>query len=214
VVPHVSTSHLLTRGRVDTLAERLTTLSDHLDDRGFDLLVHNTRAMHFPLLDRYRLASAVESSLVPRGGWQFAPWVFERLTPERWRGQTAFERLVAQTGPELTFEIDTKEVATAGGDLSTVLDLVDDRVQAVHLSNATRTRQFPPAYSSSGIAGGVVDVRASLRSVLDRPIDWVIVESEDAAETLTATTEAIDRRFSTLSRNQFRTRDAPDAERS
>lgn len=211
VIPHVSSKHLLTRDRVDALADRLVALADDLADHGFDLLVHNTRAMHFPLLDRYRLANVVGSGVLPQGGWYTAPWAFDRLTPSGWRGQTAFERLVERTGPELTFEVDIKEVATAGRDLSAVLDTAGDRVQAVHLSNATRTRRFPPAYRGSGLADGIVDIETSLRTALDRSVEWVIVESEDATEPLSTTTDVAHRLLADLGAD-FGTRDPPSAE--
>ncbi len=198
VIPHIGSTHFVTRDRIDALAERLLRISDRLTDHGLELLVHNTRAMHFPPLDRYRLDALVDVSVTPQGAGHYAAWALDEISPRRLRGETAFERLVERTAPEVTFEIDTKEVRTAGRDLAAVLDLVAGRVQAMHLSNATRTQRFPPAYRGSGLANGLVDVEASLRTAVDRDIEWVIVESEDAGETLTETTEAFERALSEL----------------
>jgi len=187
VIPHIRPTYFLTRDRVDTLVDRILTLADGLADEGLDLLIHNTRAMHYPMLDRFYLDGFVETGIGPQGGWCHAPWAFDRVTPKRLRGDTAFDRLVEQTGSAVGFEIDTKAVRTAGRDMEAILDRVGDRLHAVHLSNARSTRRYPPAYRTSGIRDGVVDVETSLRTVLDREVEWLIVESEDPEETLSVT---------------------------
>lgn len=193
VIPHIGSSHFLTGARVDALADRLNTVAEELSGHGCELLIHNTRRMHYPLLDQYQLDGLVGTDIVPSGGWQYASWMLDGVTPSRWDGETGFERLVARTDPTaVTFEIDTKEVQSAGRELVSVLDLVGDRVTAVHVSNARRTRRLPPAYQPSGIVDGIVEVGPAVQTALDHGVDWLIVESEDPGETLSETSDGFE----------------------
>lgn len=192
VVPHVGSGNFLTRTRVDDLATRLDRIGDALADHGVTLSVHTTSAMHRPLLDRYGLDSLVGMDAVPAGVWRYAVRALGGVTPDRMHGETGFERLCSRTDA-LSFEVDTKEAAIAGRDLTAVLDRAGDRTWALHLSDAVRTRRFPPAFRPSGLGDGVVDLDASLAAALDRGVEWVIVESEDPAEPLAETTAEFER---------------------
>jgi len=193
VIPHIGSSHFLTRTRVDALADRLNTVAEALSEHGCELLIHDTRPMHYPLLDRYQLDAVVGTDIVPHGGWQYASWMLDSVTPSRWDGETGFQRLVERTEPTaVNFEIDTKEVQTASRELLSVLDLVGDRVAAVHVSNAKRTKRLPPTYQPSGIGDGIVEVGPAVQTALDHGIDWLIVESEDPGETLAETSNGFE----------------------
>lgn len=182
VIPHLPAEHFLTRDRVDAVAARLTDLADRLDERGFDLLVHNAREMHLPLLGRYAL-DGFASDAVPVGGWNHLRWGLDRIDPTGPTAETGFRRLVAATDPDrIAFEIDVEHVTTAGRDPSDAFDLVADRLPIVHVSDATRSRRLPPAYQSADLGEGIVDVRGNVRAALGHDVDWLILENDHPAE--------------------------------
>ena len=179
VVPHISADRLLSADRVDGVARRLNDLAERLRARGFELVVHNSREMHLPVLDGYYLDRTVEAGAVPRGVWTHLAWGLDRLSPRGLRPETAFERLVAQTDRDAVgFEVDIGHVASANRDPASVFDVVQDRLVAVHVCDAERSRWLPPAYRSKNLGGGMVRLERAINEAARHDIDWFIVEND------------------------------------
>lgn len=178
VIPHVSGTWFLTAGRVDALARRLNDLATRLDDRGFELVVHNTKAMHRPLVGEYGLGRVVESDIVPTGGAIHAASVMNQVLPGR--RTTGFDRLLAATEPSgIRFEIDVEHAVGTGRDPHRLFEAVGDRLFAVHVSDGKRTRTFPPAHQSTPLGHGSVDIEREVRGALQHEVDWLIGEVDD-----------------------------------
>jgi sugar phosphate isomerase/epimerase len=178
VIPHVAGTWFLTTDRVDALARRLNELAARLDDRGFELVVHNTKAMHRPLVDAYGLGRVVESGIVPTGGAVHAASAMNQVLPARLRGTTGFDRLLAATD-EVGFEIDIEHAVGADRDPRRLFAAASDRLFAVHISDGTRTRAFPPAHRSKPLGDGAVDIERYVREAIQHDAEWLIGEVDD-----------------------------------
>lgn len=178
VIPHVSGTWFLTADRVSALARRLNDLAARLDDRGFKLVVHNTKAMHRPLVDAYGLGRVVESDIVPTGGAIHAASVMNGVLPARLRGTTAFDRLLAATDG-VGFEIDVEHAVGTGRDPIRLFAATGDRLFAVHISDGTRTRVFPPAHRSTPLGDGAVDIERYVHGGVQCDAEWLIGEVDD-----------------------------------
>ena len=201
VIPHISTRSLLTRDRVDAGANQLNELADRLGERGFELVVHNTREMLLPLLDRYGLESAVGVGPIPDGGWNHIAWGLDRVSSLDSRGETAFQRFVAATDVVgISFEVDVKHAASAGRDPVAIFDQAADRLPAIHISDTTRSRWLPPAYRSVDLGDGIVDAERSVKEVLRRDVNWLIVENDEPSDPTRALQKA-GAAFETIFRN-------------
>lgn len=196
VIPHISTRYLLTRDRVDAGAKRLNELAARLDERGFDLILHNTREMHLPLLDQYGLDSLVGVGPIPDGGWNHIAWALDRVSSIDPGGDTAFQRFVTATDADrIAFEIDVKHVVSAGRDPIAAFDRVPDRLPAIHVSDVARSRWLPPAYRSVDLGDGLVDAEQDVQGALRRDVDWVLFENDhpsDPTQALRKASEALE----------------------
>lgn len=183
VVPHVPGVEFMSAERIDELAVRLTDLADRLEARGLNLVVHNTKAMHYPVVGRYLSDTLVESTAVPTGAWVHLASTATQLLPDRARGVTGFDRLLEMTrASALEFEIDVEHAVGAGKDPHRLFEAVGDRLFAVHLSDGLRTRRFPPAHRSTTLGDGYVDLDRELRAAVQHDADWVIGEVDDHPE--------------------------------
>lgn len=178
VIPHVSGTWFLTAERVDALARRLNDLADRLDDRGFELAVHNNKAMHRPLVGEYGFDRVVESDIVPTGGAIHAASVMNQVLPGRLGQTTGFDRLLTATDG-LRFEIDVEHAVGTGRDPLRLFAAAGGRLFAVHLSDGTRTRMFPPAHRSTPLGDGSVDIDQYVRGAIQYEAEWLIGEVDD-----------------------------------
>jgi sugar phosphate isomerase/epimerase len=192
VIPHVSGTWFLTADRVDELARRLNDVAARLDDRGFELVVHNTKAMHRPLVDTYGFGRVVESDVVPTGGAIHAASVMNLMLPGRFRGQTGFGRLLAATDG-VGFEIDLEHAVGTGRDPLRLFAAAGDRLFAVHISDGTRTRTLPPAHRSTSLGDGSVDIERYVREAIECDVEWLIGEVDDPPDPALAFDSIIDR---------------------
>jgi len=178
VIPHVPGRRFLTANRVDALAHQLDELAVRLANRGFELVVHNSKSMHWPLVSEYGLERLVESDIVPTGGSIHAASVMNQVLPGRLHRTTGFERLLTATD-EVSFEIDVEHAAGTGKDPLRLFSAAGDRLFAVHISDGTRTRTFPPAHRSMPLGDGTVDIEGAVRGALQYEAEWLIGEVDD-----------------------------------
>lgn len=183
VVPHISASKFVTVDRIRALTERLTRVSNRLDDRGFELVLHNSKAMHFPMVAKFGPSRLLESDVIPPGALVYFATGLNELVPSRLRGESAFERLVEMTETTgIKFEIDVEHAVGVGRDPHRLLEAVEERLFAVHLSDGVRDRRFPPRYQSTPLNRGDVDIERSVRGAADHGADWLIGEVDDHPE--------------------------------
>jgi sugar phosphate isomerase/epimerase len=185
VLPHVSNDYFRTTEGVESLAEELDTLGSRLDDRGFELVYHNTHQNLFPTLDQFGLDSLLDVGSIPDGGWNHIADALGRVFRFDGAdlGRTGYGRLVAETDDEnVTFEVDIKNVVAAGFDPAAVLDFVGDRLSMVHVADIDRSRLFPPQYDSVDPGTGMVDIQRAVDLSLESPADWVVFEHDSPSD--------------------------------
>jgi sugar phosphate isomerase/epimerase len=183
IIPHISPSELLSLDRIDVLSERLVRLAGRLEDDGFDLVVHNTKHMHLPIVARFGTARLLESNVVPSGAFVYFATGLNEVSPGRLRGTSAFERLVELTETAgIEFEIDVEHAVGVGRDPRQLFEAVGERLFAVHLSDGVRERTFPPTYRSTPLNHGNVDIEQSVRDAFQHGADWLIGEVDDHPE--------------------------------
>lgn len=183
VVPHIDAKRLLSISRIDALAVRLCDLADRLAARGFDLVVHNTRSMHKPVIGRRGLDRLIEADFVPRGGWQHVATGMNHVLPGRFRGLTGFEYLLKVTeAADIGFEIDVEHAVSTGCDPHRLFASVGDRLFAVHISDGFRLRRFPPVHRSTPLGHGDVDIERDVRGAIQHDAEWLIGEVDEHPE--------------------------------
>jgi sugar phosphate isomerase/epimerase len=183
VIPHLPTTRLLSTGRIEALADHLSELAARLADRGFELAVHTMKPMHIPVVDGYVPDSLVESATLPTGGWVYLARGMHHAVPDRLLGPTRFEHLVEATAASgLQFEIDVEHAVGMGSDTHRLFEAVGDRLFAIHFSDGRRTRRFPPAYRSTPLGDGYVDLERELRGAVRHGAEWVVAEVDDHPE--------------------------------
>jgi len=178
VIPHVSGTCFLTGERVEKLARRLNDLADRLDDRGFELIVHNNKAMHKPLVGKYGLTRVIESGVVPTGGYIHAASLINEVLPGHLHRETGFDRLLAATDG-IAFEIDVEHAVATGTDPHRLFETVGERLFAVHISDGKRMRMFPPAHQSTPLGDGSVDIGRQIHGAIRHEVKWLIGEVDD-----------------------------------
>lgn len=204
ILPHVSSYHFRTSDRVQQLAARLHDLAAQLDDRGFELVYHNTRQNFFPTLDRFGLHPLLGIDAIPAGGWNHISAGLGRMFrfDETDLGHTGFGRLLAATDEEkVSFEVDVKSVVSAGYDLVDVFEFVGDRLSLVHVADIARSRRFPPQYESVDPGTGLVDIDEAVEASIESDAEWVVFEHdrpsdperalEQGVETLSIRTDVV-----------------------
>lgn len=199
VIPHVSGGYFVTQERISSLARRLVSLADRLQSHGFTLAVHNTRAMHRPMVDQYGLHRFIDSDIIPTGGLVYCTWGLDHILPGDGRTTTGFDRLVSETdSAPIEFEIDTQHAVSVGEDPHHLFEQVSDRLLAVHLSDGIRGKRFPPTYHSSPLGDGMVDIDRDIRGALDHEVEWLIGEVDhppDPHQSFEAISETLRRRY-------------------
>lgn len=185
VVPHIPSKYFLTSDRVKSVAARLNTLAHELGDRGFELVIHNSREMHLPVLDRYLLGKVVDVDAIPRGAWAHLAWGIDQVLPHEDTRQRGFQLLVEATDADrISFEIDVSHLASAGRDPVQLFDLVEDRLFAVHVCDVRRSRWLPPDYEPVDIGDGFAEVESFIRKAVDHGVDWIITENDEPSDPL------------------------------
>jgi len=180
VIPHLAAINFISFDRIDRLAERLADLADRLASHGFELVIHNTKAMHHPVICQYMSDYLVESDVLPTGGWTYLSSWLNHLIPGDVLGTTGFEYLLEATeATGISFEIDVEHAVGVGEDPLHLFEMVGDRLFATHLCDGERTRRFPPAYRSTTLGDGYIDLDREVRSSVDQGIDWLIVEADE-----------------------------------
>ena len=184
VVPHVGANHFLTTAAVDGLAARLAALSDRLAADGVELAYHNSLATLSPPLDQFGLERATSVPL-PLAGWRrIADGLgrVARLDEGDIVERTALGRIRERTPDALTFEVDVGWVAAAGYDPVAVIDLLDERLAAVHVADVSVTSRFPRAFGSVPPGIGLIDLGRVLPAARASAADWLVYEDDDPAD--------------------------------
>lgn len=159
VVPHRGPVEFLTGHSTVRLAERLDGLGVRLAEHDIDLLFHNTAYSLRPTFRRPGVGSVLSIGPLPNLLGGHATAVYDRLRPESSPADTAFGRLVAGT-ETIRFELDIGWTAVAGYDPDAVADLLDGRLDVVHLT-------------------GGADVGVVVRLARRTDAEWVVVENDD-----------------------------------
>lgn len=184
VVPHVGANHFLTTAAVDGLAARLAALSDRLAADGVELAYHNSLATLSPPLDQFGLDRATSVPL-PFAGWRrIADGLgrVARLDERDVADRTALGRLHERTPDAVTFEVDVGWVAAAGYDPVAVIDLLDERLAAVHIADVAVRSRLPRAFGSVPPGSGLVDLGRVLPAARASGADWLVYEDDDPAD--------------------------------
>lgn len=180
VVPHLPPGRFLSVDRIDTLAHRLTDLSASLDERGFELAVHNTKAMHYPIIGRSGLVHLVDSALSPDVGWELLTELLADVVTDKGGYETGFDRLVAGTeSAGVPIELDVGHAGNVGCELEPLVTSLGERLFAIHLSDGRLLRRVPRAYQSTSLGEGEIDIGGAVQCALDHEVDWVIGEVDD-----------------------------------
>lgn len=186
VIPHLSMDRFRTRDRLDDLCRELIDLASHLDERGCTLVIHTTREELLPYFGRPGIETLLARDALPTGGYTHLSWLVSRgvrRDQDTFWEATPLGRIARRTaGTGIEFEIDAKSIQTSGFDLGTVLDALGDRTQLVHLSDVVRTRRLLPAYAPVEPGDGLVNPGEITRAVLDRELEWLIVEHDDPVD--------------------------------
>lgn len=183
VIPHISAREFLSIERIEALTERLTKLANRLDDEGFDLVLHNSKKMHLPIVAKFGAERLLESNVPPWGAFTYLATGLNEITPSRFRRESAFEQLVERTeAAGIEFEIDVEHAVGVGQDPHRLFEAVGERLFAVHLSDGVRDRTFPPVYRSTPLNHGDVDIERSIRGALQHDADWLIGEVDNHPE--------------------------------
>lgn len=182
IIPHLPPVQFHHCNRITELAKRLASTAVALDERGFELGIHNTQAMLTPPLDRYGLGPLLSINRIPSGGWTYLAMALARFSqtigelPVDWTG---FSRLLESFEDEPPLiEIDIKNVVAAGIDPETIFTHFGGRTPLVHLADIDRSRRVPPKYESVDPGDGIVDLDAALETAVRHQADWVIFEHD------------------------------------
>lgn len=180
IVPHISATEFVSTNRVHALTERLEGLADRLESHGFDLVLHNSKGMHHPIVAKFGFERLLESNVVPSGAFVHLATGVNEVAPSHLRGESGFDRLVELTQTTgIEFEIDVEHAVGVGRDPHRLFEAVGNRLFAVHLSDGVRERTFPPTYQSTPLKHGDVDIDRSIRGAVDYGADWLIGEVDD-----------------------------------
>lgn len=180
IIPHLPIERFRTPSQRTELQNELHELGAALARSKMELLVHTTRELLLPFLHGRTSNLAMRPSGLPRGAYNHMAWALatgRRRTQRSIRQRTPLGRLVTEN-ELLSFEVDVKSVATAGYDLTTVLDVLADRAPLVHLSDVRRSRRLPPAYEAVSPGHGRIDPQHVIEAVEERPIEWLIGEHD------------------------------------
>ncbi|WP_101294302.1 sugar phosphate isomerase/epimerase family protein [Halegenticoccus soli] len=166
VVPYLPDEAFESADAVSRTAERLSDLADRLADVGLDLAYHNHDHEFVGLGDDVASADDSAASAADRA-----------VSPADSGGETAFERLLAETDARLSIELDAGWAAAAGHDPVALLDEYGDRIPIVHLKDVAFEARTPVE-----LGEGDLDVDAAVDAARRAGVDWIVYEHDDPSD--------------------------------
>ncbi|WP_436935614.1 sugar phosphate isomerase/epimerase family protein [Halovenus marina] len=192
VIPHVPATHFRTKRRTRAFADTLTEIATTLEQRGFDLVYHNTRHDLFPPLNYPLLGRLVDAGVVPGAvdGLVFEPLRL-RQTATQMRDTGIGYLFECTAGANIGFEIDAGEVRAANHDQNEVYEFFGDRLTAIHVCDVTDSSD---GYQSTDPGTGVLDYERVFSAATRSDVEWLIYEHdhpEDAMATIQHGADAV-----------------------
>lgn len=182
IIPHLPADRFLTYGRIDELVDRLDTVAERLAAQGMTLGIHNTRTIFDRPLDAFRLQSLSGIGAIPSGVLVHLAGALSQATTgsaDHRLSLSAYQHLVEATeNTPIEFELDIKNVAAAGIDPEAIIDLLGDRLVAIHIADIDRTSRFPPRYASVDPGEGIVDIDRAIELGRRSPAEWLVFEHD------------------------------------
>ena len=159
VNPHLGIDQVISDGAVRDTADQLARTGARLADRGVEFYYHNAPHDLRPQFREDRLGGLLSLGPIPALFGDRATALLDAVAhpaPDEIRERTALGQIYTRTvDRSLRFEIDVGSVAMAGYEPGTVLDLVGDKLDLVHLTEGA-------------------DVESTVRAARRNDAEWAI----------------------------------------